>query len=609
MMKQFLSAVEYYSRLLRGRRFYLIGDVSNQDAFLSLAPLSAAASRKSMDGYVLFKKEGVDAFKNLFKIWSLYRRFGSLSTIPSEGDKQASALAEFIKSVGDPDFEALFNHPDVFIFATTRGFYLMDADDVFDEDFISALYGSRMIEELLLRGKPWKLRSSWFRQKHYPQLSRTCRNIWKHVYALKAQENVGMGFELIPDIDKLSIPLSDYLDSYAIISAMKMTCPSSRISLSAYSSRKSQMDAPEASVDLAATLLGCELEKNIDEPAFKAYKRLASALKMFRIQINDATFSIHGKGYSGRHLFGERIGYPTPDKKSRWPTPGGMIYKFPWLPQTKHESRPPSCRIAFTETLPVPVFIQSCDIDWQDMRKKNDVIIKRMNASDHLIVESMKTKLKVHLKSRNGKRRMPRPSDSDVRKKVNKQYYERTGIKAGNMANIPGGEAFVTPEYLEGTFFGDVVISIDQSYMLKEEDPLVVDCDKKGYVISGGPKDIVNTIKDKKHDALRLLEKRAKSGALPKALVQSSKRNFNKIGEFAINTNPSAQLCDYLIVNEKIAGMIHIALGSGFDDDRNTEYHYDIVIDAKAQQLDIYGIKDDVKGDKVWIMKKGILCP
>jgi hypothetical protein len=50
--------------------------------------------------------------------------------------------------------------------------------------------------------------------------------------------------------------------------------------------------------------------------------------------------------------------------------------------------------------------------------------------------------------------------------------------------------------------------------------------------------------------------------------------------------------------------MIHIALGSGFEDDRATLYHYDIVINAKEQKLDIYGIKGKTK---YWLMKKGKL--
>ena len=52
--------------------------------------------------------------------------------------------------------------------------------------------------------------------------------------------------------------------------------------------------------------------------------------------------------------------------------------------------------------------------------------------------------------------------------------------------------------------------------------------------------------------------------------------------------------------------MIHVAMGSGFDADKSTEYHTDVVINAKKQKLDIYGIAKKT-GKKLWIMKKGRL--
>ena len=49
--------------------------------------------------------------------------------------------------------------------------------------------------------------------------------------------------------------------------------------------------------------------------------------------------------------------------------------------------------------------------------------------------------------------------------------------------------------------------------------------------------------------------------------------------------------------------MIHIALGAGFEPDRSSEYHDDIVINAPRQKLNIFGI--DKKGKKRWILKEG----
>ncbi|MBI2660447.1 hypothetical protein HYX07_04760 [Candidatus Woesearchaeota archaeon] len=94
-----------------------------------------------------------------------------------------------------------------------------------------------------------------------------------------------------------------------------------------------------------------------------------------------------------------------------------------------------------------------------------------------------------------------------------------------------------------------------------------------------------------------------KNKSLPRDIIDLKKKNFERIGEFAINTNPKARLCEYLIVNEKIARMMHIALGSGFEPDRSTEYHMDIVFNAPRQKLDVFGI--DKSGNKHWILNNG----
>ena len=148
-----------------------------------------------------------------------------------------------------------------------------------------------------------------------------------------------------------------------------------------------------------------------------------------------------------------------------------------------------------------------------------------------------------------------------------------------------------------------MVISIDQSYLLSEKNPLVIEADKGSYKIVSGPKDIMDKLNEKKKEAWEMILAQEKSKSAPKELIDLRKSNFSKIGEFAINTNPKAKLCDYLIVNEKIAGMIHIALGSGFEPDRATDYHIDIVVNSPRQKLDIYGI--DKEGNEHWIIRKG----
>jgi sugar lactone lactonase YvrE len=49
--------------------------------------------------------------------------------------------------------------------------------------------------------------------------------------------------------------------------------------------------------------------------------------------------------------------------------------------------------------------------------------------------------------------------------------------------------------------------------------------------------------------------------------------------------------------------MIHVALGLGFEPDRKTMYHWDIVVNAPRQKLDIYGVDKNKKIHR--ILKKG----
>ncbi|MBW2990662.1 hypothetical protein KY348_03070 [Candidatus Woesearchaeota archaeon] len=578
-LKAFNNAVKYYEKFLKkfkGKNLFIVLDVKNEKAFFSVAPLSRAASNLDIDVAVRVIHKTSKALDALIDVWNV---FDDLEK--GVKNKYTSALKDFIQ-IADKKakgkFKKIFKRPEVFVHASNKEFMTNQ--------------GFRM-----------GFKPEWFKKYKWDRLLATGRIIWDQLYNLKKNEKVGFGFDVIRKDKDIEYPLEDYLDSYAIVRAMWLTCFAKKKPLSTYTPRKTMLEESERTSELAATLLGCELEKNINEPVFKKFKKLSALLKLNRFETSNATFFIKGEGFPGKHIFGETIGYPTPNKISRWSSPGGIIYQLSWEPQTAVDTRAPLSRIGFTDTLPIDIFIESCFIDWLKMKRVDDALIRLVNKSDKIIVDSDKTKLEIFLKNKKGKRREPLGSDVDVRHKLDPKFLKK-GIKAGTYANIPGGEMFVTPEYIKGTFFGDVVISIDKSYVLSPKNPLIIKCNEKGYKIIKGPKKIINKIKEKKKEAMKVLLKQEKHKALPKKIIKMKKDNFNKIGEFAINTNPKARLCNYLIVNEKIAGMIHIALGSGFEDDRASVYHYDVVINAKQQKLDIYGLKGK---KKLWMMKKGKL--
>ncbi|MBU0757023.1 MAG: hypothetical protein KKF44_03080 [Nanoarchaeota archaeon] len=574
-LKEFNEAVNYYKKELKKVKptnIYVHG-MYEEKAFLSIAPLSRAAHDLKIDMFVSYtdRKE-----KNvLFDVWKAFKKI-----VDKNKDQDAKVLDDFI-SIADKKangkIRPLFRIPDVIIEAGETNFK-----------------GSLKLD----------YQTEWFVSYKEKKLDETAKAILVNVINPQKEERVGVTFALVP-ASRWEEPLEDYLDSYAITKAVVKNAAKKHkiLRIGAATQRKSMLDSPEAISELNLTLLGCEYCKETGEQVFKAFKMLSEVMNLSRIEPNNAIFQVRGKGYHGRHHFGENIGYPTPDGKSRWDSVTSMLYKFPWYPQTEHDSRDPSSRIGFTETVPIDVFIDSVLIDYKEMRAKNAWIKALMDKSEKIVVKSHIKEgcnFEVGLVKKDGSRRQVKGSDSDARYLIDPKEKK---LHVGMMANIPGGEAFTTPEWVEGRIVGDVVISLDRSYMLSAKNPIVIDVKKNKYKILSGQKKILDKLDEKKKDAWNRLLEQERTKSVPAAIVKMKKDNFNNIGEFAINTNPKARLCDYLIVNEKIADMIHIALGSGFEADRASEYHTDIVIDSPRQKLDIYGV--DKKGHEYWIIRKG----
>jgi hypothetical protein len=581
--KEFSSAVEGYKTAIgnaESKSFLIIFDISNKKAFFSIAPLSRALHEIGADVHVTGINKKSDSLDAITDVWKTYK-----SLKEGKKDDNTEALRDFIIEVEKKEqgkFEGLFEYPDFILEAKETGFD-----------------GSFSI--------PYK--DNWFKEYRKNELDETCTKIWRDVYNLQDGEKISMGFVLIQEDEMLGHPLEDYLDSYAISWAMALTCKDKgKVTMGASTQRNSMLARGENISELKAVLTGCELCKEVDEEIFKKYKKVSQLLNLERIKPIDASFFISGKGYHGKHIFGEVVGYPSLNKKTRWQSPGQMIYKLDFYPQTALDERDPIARVGFTETLPVDVFIETCNIDWKEMRERN---YKIKEIADRCILikvvgeetNGIRTELEVGLIKKDGTHRWVRTSDTDIRDKINSEYLRRTGIKGGNMANLPGGEAFVTPEYVKGKIVGDVVISLDQSYRLSEKEPFVIEAYGDEYKVISGPKEILDKFNDKKKEAWEGIMNQEKYKSLPQDLIDMKKRNFNMINEFAINTNPSAKLCDYLIVNEKIARMIHIAMGSGFEPDRATDYHTDVVINSPRQKMDIYGV--DKEGNEHWIIKEG----
>jgi hypothetical protein len=567
-LTSFNLAVSYYKKELikiKSKNIFIYGIV-NQEAFLSIAPLSRACHELDMDMHVSFVDRKISY--PLFDIWEACEA-------NNKSLRKFISLAE--KKTG-PGFNDIFERPDIIIKSDHDGF----------TGTINLKYSS-----------------GWFVKYKWNLLVKTAKLIIKESFAPTKKDIFTVNFELIPK--SLDEPMEDYLDSYAIAQSVILQAQKrySLLRITSSTSRKSMLDKPERISELNTTMLGCEQSKFSHELVFKAFKKLSKELNLSRITPSSAVFGIRGKGYSGKHIFGQKIGYPIPNGKSRWDSPGGFLYKFAWYPQSQYDTRKPKSRTAFTSTVPIDVFIDSVLIDINKMRARNKKIKSIMDKSEKIYVRSnikYGCNFEVNLIKEDGTRRKVNASDSDARHLIHPEYGKEKKY-FGMMANIPGGEAFTTPDYFSGRIVGDVVISLDKSYRLSSSNPLIIDVKKNRYKIISGEKKIIRNLNEKREESWKRINEQEKNKSIPKDIIELKKKNFNGIGEFAINTNPKARLCDYLIVNEKIANMIHVALGSGFEADRATEYHIDMVIDAPRQKLDIYGI--DKTGTMLYLLKNG----
>ncbi len=550
--------------------------------FYSLAPLSRALHDLGADVSVFVTKEKSKGLISAEKCWTLFEEIKNKNNSKKKGIKE---LKEFINAVNkktkSKDFEKLFKRPEVVLKGNSK-------KNVFEGTEIKLEYRDR-----------------WLRKRKWKALVETANQIWKQGYALKKTERCSLGFELVPASKDMELPLEDYLDNFVIANAMAETAQRKckTVSVGSSTNKKRQTDPMNRVDDLITSLSGCEQSKESKEGVFKKFKKLSKYVYSSQLKSSDAGFGIHGTGYGGKHFFGTTIGYPSPNGKTRWQSPGTMFLKPSWLDQTRIDDRMPKTRYAITETLPIENFVRTCNIDYVEMRARNEAIKKVVEKSKYLFVKGKQVKggqtdLKIDLR----KILYVLKSDSDVRHKLNPNMKSQ-GIKAGMYGNFPGGEAFLTPGPIQGTVIGDVVISISGSHTIPESNPLVVEFNGMKYKIKSGPKEIIKKMNQKKNDSKKLIKEYEKHKSIPKKIIDSYKRNFEGVGEFAINTNPKAKLGRYLIENEKIAKMIHIALGSGYEPGRETLYHWDFVINSPRQELDIYGI--DEKGKEQWVIKKG----
>jgi len=596
--KKFAQAVAYYRKSLKGLNGFNVNvkiDLKNKEAYYALPALSNAVHESNADMSVkIIGKPKMQ--KVLEKFWDTFEEVKSEGKKGREEKKSKAAekLNEFIQLVNkktkNREFERIFKKPEVFIAAGKKCFLVDVKGKSFEMDFKNEYYRERMI----------------------PQLRKTCNKIIGQ-YAPKKSEVFGVSFELIPAMKNLDLPLQDYLDNFMIgrVFAEEALKKSKNIAFGSNTNRFSKLEPLERTSDLNSTILGLYYNRKVKDKFNRKFSEVLKAMKIKQIDLASSSFAIVGKGSGGKHFYGINIGYPDPKFKTKWDSPGRMRLKAWWNSQTRLDDREPSLRLAITETLPIENFVRTCDIDYNMIHNKSMFIKKVLEKGVKLYVKGSKTvagyktDFNIDLSDFRTGKYFLLIDDGAMKGFHDKIVLKKLNVKAGNFGNFPAGECFLTPNQINGRLVSEVVINVNQSYVIPKNNPIVVDFKDGHWKMVNAPKNIKKVMDKELKESKKLISMYKKKKTLSKEVVKEYERNFNRVGEFSINTNPKAGLSRYLIETEKIARMMHVALGSGFEPGRQTLYHWDTVINSPNQKMDVY--IEDEKGNIHYIIKKGNL--
>jgi len=209
------------------------------------------------------------------------------------------------------------------------------------------------------------------------------------------------------------------------------------------------------------------------------------------------------------------------------------------------------------------VILSALDINYEELVKRG-----------RSIVEAVSDSTNVHLTSDRG-------TDIEFQVKGRKWIIDdgiisKEDIELGDVGlNLPCGEVFVCP--IETSANGTVFFDIPTNYW--------------GHRISG----LKLEFKDGK-----IVDFDAEQGKKDfKEVLESATGDKDRIAEFAIGLNPKAQFINDILVDEKVLGSIHIAIGDNkgpaYGGKNNSSIHWDLIMTHPTVTVDRKTIMKDGK--------------
>jgi len=198
--------------------------------------------------------------------------------------------------------------------------------------------------------------------------------------------------------------------------------------------------------------------------------------------------------------------------------------------------------------------LSALDIDYEELVKKG-----------HKIVEAVSGSTKVHITSVRG-------TDIEFQVKGRKWIIDdgvisKEDIELGDVGlNLPCGEVFVCP--IETSANGTAFFNVPTNYF--------------GHIISGLKLEFKGG---------KIVNFKAEHGQKDfKEVLDSATGDKDRIAEFAIGLNPKAQFINDILVDEKVLGSIHIAIGDNkgpaYGGKNNSSIHWDLIMNHPTVTVD-----------------------
>lgn len=226
----------------------------------------------------------------------------------------------------------------------------------------------------------------------------------------------------------------------------------------------------------------------------------------------------------------------VPEKVAAYQKAMGKISTLRWQNTRWALIRVPNERFAqqahvSTEKM-MDMFFDSCTLDWEEYLKKNQRIADILDQGNHLQVKGYRTDLSF-------------------------DFGGNPWTVMDNTQNIPDGETFVTPKWetVNGHIFFEFPATIGgkviHDFYLEFQNGHVVKTDASTNL------DYAN-------------------------MIIRDNENADRVGEFAFGTNPYVDICTTdILIDEKMAGTMHMALGRPYDGSYHSPIHWDIVKDTR----------------------------